>query len=406
MNSRNSRALLWSIIISLLAIALFYAFWPKTVSTDIGKLSKGNLRITIAEEGKTRVHDVYVLSAPVAGYLRRIEAEVGDPVLQLQTVVASIEPIDPAFLDPRTEAQAKAEIDAAYSATEFARANVEQAQAELEFAEAELGRMRNLRNNNSVSQRELDNAQRDYKTRRAALSTSHASLQMRLFELERAKAVLISPANSTSAHGSCECVDILAPIDGRILKVLNQSEGVVAAGTPLVQIGDPKNLEIIVELLSFDAVKTKPGQSVLITNWGCDKPLTGTVTLVEPIGFKKISALGIEEQRVNVIIKIQSDFSEWQRLGHAYQLDVDILISESKDALTVPITALFRDQQKWAIYAVVDGQVEKRHLTIGNMNHYFAEVVSGLAENQAYVLHPNDQIASGVRVSQRTNNSD
>lgn len=401
MNFQRSRALLWIAITTVLIIALSFTFWPKPVITDIAKLSKGDLRITITEEGKTRVHDVYVMSAPVTGYLRRIEAEVGDPVSHSQTVVASIEPIDPAFLDPRTEAQAKAEVDAASSSTEFARANVEQAQAELEFAEAELSRMRELRSNNSVSQRELDNAQRDYKTRRAALSTSQASLQMSLFELERAKAVLMSPAASQLSRGSCECVNILSPIDGRILKVLNKSEGVVAAGTELVQIGDPQNLEIVVELLSFDAVKTKPGQDVLITNWGGDNPLVGKVTLVEPIGFKKISALGIEEQRVNVIVSIQSDFSEWERLGHAYQLDVDILLSESKDVLTVPITALFRDQQKWAIYAVVEGKVEKRHLSLGNMNHFFAEVISGLEENQAYVLHPNDQIANGVRVTQR-----
>lgn len=401
MNFQRSRALLWIAITTVLVIALTFTFWPKPVITDIGKLTKGDLRITITEEGKTRVHDVYVMSAPVTGYLRRIEAEVGDPVSHSQTVVASIEPIDPAFLDPRTEAQAKADVDAASSSTEFARANVEQAQAELEFAEAELSRMRELRSNNSVSQRELDNAQRDYKTRRAALSTSQASLQMSLFELERAKAVLMSPAASQLSRGSCECVNILSPIDGRILKVLNKSEGVVAAGTPLVQIGDPKNLEIVVELLSFDAVKTKPGQSVLITNWGGNEPLVGKVILVEPIGFKKISALGIEEQRVNVIVDIQSDFSEWERLGHAYQLDVDILLSESTDVLIVPITALFRDQQKWAIYAVVDGEVEKRHLELGNMNHFFAEVISGLEENQAFVLHPNDQITNGVRVTQR-----
>jgi HlyD family secretion protein len=229
---------------------------------------------------------------------------------------------------------------------------------------------------------------------------------MRLFELERAKAVLMSPATSPVSHGTCECVNILAPIDGRILKVLTESEGVVAAGTPLVEIGDPKNLEIVVELLSFDAVKTKPGQNVLITNWGGDDPLIGIVSLVEPIGFKKISALGIEEQRVNVIVNIQSDFSEWQRLGHGYQLDVDILLSESKNVLTVPITALFREQQKWAIYAVVDERVEKRHLTLGNMNHFFAEVMSGMEENQAYVLHPNDQIATGIRVTQRVVNKD
>lgn len=406
MNSRHSQILLWSILTSVLIIALLFAFWPRSVITDIAKLNRGDLRISISEEARTRVRDVYILSAPVTGYLRRIEAQVGDPVFHSKTVVASIEPIDPAFLDPRTEAQARVEVEAAKSSTEIARASVEQAQAELEFAQAELVRMRDLRSNNSVSQRELDNAQRDYKTRRAALSTAQASLQMSLFELERAKAVLMSPATSTLNHGTCECVNILAPIDGRILKVLNESEGVVSAGAALVEIGNPKNLEIVVELLSFDAVKTKPGQNVLITNWGGDYSLIGKVSLVEPIGFKKISALGIEEQRVNVIIDLQSDFSEWQRLGHGYQLDVDILLLESKNVLTVPITALFREQKKWAIYAVVDDKVEKRHLTLGNMNHFFAEVVSGLEENETYVLHPNDQIESGIRVLQRAGNAD
>jgi HlyD family secretion protein len=342
----------------------------------------------------------------VAGYLRRIEIEVGDRVYQSDTVVASIEPIDPAFLDPRSEAQAKADVDAANSSTELARASVSQAQAELDFAESELGRMRDLATQNSVSQRELDNALRVFKTRRASLATAQASLQMRLFELERAKAVLMSPATASTQHGQCDCVDIIAPINGRVLKVINESEGVIAAGMPLLEIGDPQNLEVVVELLSFDAVKTQPGQTVYITNWGGQNTLVGKISRVEPIGFEKISALGIEEQRVNVIVSLQSEFSTWQRLGHGYQLDVEIVLSESTDVLKVPITALFREKKQWAIYAVVDGRAQKRQVEIGRINYFDAEILAGLSEDELYVLHPNDQIHTGTRVSQRIMESD
>lgn len=335
MNSRQSRTLLWAGIICIIIIAFIYSFWPRAIVTDIAPLTRGELRISISEEGETRIHDIYVLSAPVAGYLRRIEIEVGDRVYQSDTVVASIEPIDPAFLDPRSEAQAKAEVDAANSSTQLARASVSQAQAELDFAQSELGRMRDLATQNSVSQRELDNAQRAFKTRRASLETAQASLQMRLFELERAKAVLMSPATASMQHGQCDCVDIIAPINGRVLKVINESEGVITAGMPLLEIGDPQNLEVVVELLSFDAVKTQPGQTVYITNWGGKNTLVGKISRVEPIGFEKISALGIEEQRVNVIVSLLSEFSTWQRLGHGYQLDVEIVLSESTDRKSV-----------------------------------------------------------------------
>lgn len=401
MNTRQSRLLFWGIIGAVLILTILYSFWPRAVVSDIGTLSRFDIRVTVSEEAKTRVHDIYVLSAPVTGYIRRIESEVGDPVVLSETVVAKIEPIDPAFLDPRTEAQARADIEAANSSTKLAKETVNQAEAELEFALSELNRMRELRRSNSVSERDIDNAQRAYKTNRAALGTAQANLQMRLFELERAKAQLLSPAVTIAKHGDCQCVDILAPITGRILKVLNKSEGVVSAGTPLVEIGDPQDLEIVVELLSFDAVKVQPGQDVIITNWGGERDLMGVVKHVEPIGFKKVSALGIEEQRVNVLVDFRNDKAQWSRLGHGYQLDVDIVLSESNDVLAIPITALFREQQKWAVYAVVENRVEKRFVELGVQNHLHAQITKGLREGEGYILHPNDQIQEGVKVVQQ-----
>ncbi|MFT5940155.1 MAG: HlyD family secretion protein [Paraglaciecola sp.] len=401
MQAINSRRILWTIIGTLLLIVLLYLFWPRGVIVDMAQVKKSTLQVTIADEAKTRVHDTYVLSAPITGYLRRIELEVGDPVLRSSTTVAQIEPIDPAFLDPRSEAQAKADIQAADSGKSLAKAQVSQAQAELDFALSEVQRMGKLRANNSVSARELDNAERAYKYQRAALATAQAALQMRNYELERVQALLLSPTATQKNHGQCQCLNIIAPINGHILKILSKSAGVVTAGTPLVEIGDPQDLEIVVELLSFDAVKVQPGQKVAIDNWGGTTPLTGVVSSIEPIGFLKVSALGIEEQRVNVIVAVQSDPALWQRLGHGYQVDVKILLWEGTNLLTVPITALFRDQQHWAVFLANNNVVEKRRVQIGRKNAFAAQIISGLNEGDWFVLYPNDQIADGVRITSR-----
>ena len=401
MNTRYSRVLLWATIGLVVLIVIGFTFTPNTVLTDIGKIEKNDLRITITEEGKTRIHDTYIVSSPVTGHLRRVNADVGDAVTLSETIIASIEPIDPAFLDPRTEAQAKADVEAAVSSKQLAQARVDQVEAELEFALGERNRMRELRINNSVSQRELDAAERVYKTTRAELATAQAALQMRVFEHERAKAQLLSPATTQVARTECECVNITAPIDGKVLKILNKSEGVVQAGTPLVEVGDPRQLEIVVELLSFDAVKVEVGQDVTISNWGGDYPLVGKVSQIEPVGFKKISALGIEEQRVNVIVSFTSDYELRSRLGHGYQVDVDVILNESNDVLTVPISALFREQDDWAVYAVVNGVVEKRTVELGQRNNFHAELLAGLNEGDSFVVHPNEQTVEGVKVEQR-----
>ncbi len=395
------RFALWGLLGALLCVAIAFAFRPQPVVVDAVNASRGSLIVTVGDEGQTRVHDVYVLSAPVAGRMRRIALHAGDPVIAFETVIAEIEPIDPAFLDPRSEAQARSDVQAADSAAALARAEVDQAHAELEFARREYDRAQRLFQDKTISQQGLDAAERDYRTRRAAHATAIARLQMRIFERDRARAALLSPTETQTGHGTCDCVSIQAPVTGRILRILQRSEGVVAAAAPLVEIGDPRDLEIVVDLLSVDAVKVQPGQRVIIERWGGATPLAGQVRTVEPFGFTKVSALGIEEQRVNVIIDLTSPAAQWERLAHGYQVDARIVLSEQSNVLKLPLLALFRDGGHWAVFVNVDGRAELRHVGIGAKNQFEAEVTSGLEAGERVVLHPSDRVAPGVRIAER-----
>jgi HlyD family secretion protein len=333
--------------------------------------------------------------------MRRIELRAGDAVDAVDTIVAAIEPIDPEFLDPRSEAQARADVRAAESAEVLARAEVEQAQAELDFAEQELERARELMRQMMISQRELDEAERAHRTRHAALNTARAGHEMRLFQLERARAELVSPVDTEGGRDVCECIALRSPVTGRILRVLQESEGVVSAGAPLVEIGDPRELEIVVDLLSADAVKVEAGQRVIIESWGGDEPLEGRVRLVEPFGFTKVSALGIEEQRVNVVIDLVSPMEEWSRLAHGYQVDARVVLSEAQAVLKLPLTALFRDGDSWAVFVDSGGRAELRRIEIGRRNSVAAEIVAGLEEGERVVLHPSDRVVDGARIAAR-----
>jgi HlyD family secretion protein len=399
---RSRRLVFWGVPIAIVVLGLVFAFRPRTVIVDMVTVDRGELVITVNDEGETRVHDVYVVSAPVAGHMRRINLHAGDPVVALETIVAEIQPIDPAFLDPRSEAQAQADVQAAESAKALAEAEVEQARAELEFAEREHERANTLIKDGTISQRDLDAAERNRRTRTAVLATAIAALDVRSYELERARAALVSPAQTTVDSQGCACISIRTPVDGRVLRILQQSEAVVAAGEPLIEIGNPRNLEIVVDLLSADAVKVEPGQRVIIERWGGDGPLTGRVRLVEPFGFTKISALGIEEQRVNVIIDLTSDESKWQRLAHGYQVDVRIVLWEADDTLILPLLALFRDGSDWSVFVESDGRAELRKVEIGRRNSLDAEVLGGLDAGERVVLHPSDRVSVGVRIAERS----
>jgi HlyD family secretion protein len=359
------------------------------------------MEVTADEEGETRVHDVFVLSAPVAGRLRRIDAHVGDPVLADETVLARIEPADPTFLDPRTEAQARAARQAAVSALTLAKARVEEARAEFEYADAEFHRARELIAKGTISVRDAEAAERAYKARRAALSTAQAAVQMRTYELQQAEALLISPAQSRTRTDECDCVDVTAPVSGQVLQIVNPSERIVTAGEALVEIGDPGDLEIVVDFLSADAVQIEPGQRVIIERWGGESALVGHVRRIEPFGFRKTSALGIEEQRVNVIVDFTSPRNEWSRLGHGYQVDVRVVLWEQDAVLAIPLTALFRDDQRWAVFVDDDGRAALREVVVGHRNGMVAEIVSGLARGDRVVLHPSNRVIDGVRITGR-----
>jgi HlyD family secretion protein len=367
---------------------------------DLVDVQPGRLVVTLDEEGETRVHDVYTLSAPVSGRVQRINWLVGDPVTANETVLAQIEPGDPSFLDPRSEAQARAAIQAAEAARDLAAAAVKDAQAQYEFARAEYARMQELVKEGSVSKRDLDSAERDYKARHAGLDTSRAALQVRNYELEVARAQLVSPLETQGPKEVCDCIPITAPVSGRILQITDRSERVVREGDVLMKIGDPKDLEIVVDYLSMDAVKIEAGQRVIIDNWGGAQPLEGRVRLVEPFGFLKISALGIEEQRVNVIVDFVGK-EGWERLGHGYQVETRVVLWDSDDVLAVPLTALFRDGEQWAMFVEEGGRAVLRHVEVGQKNGVFAEIREGIEAGETVVLHPSDRVSDGVRIASR-----
>lgn len=390
-------------LVVLAAIALAggftWAMWPKPVAVDLVEVTRGPLLVTVDEEGKTRIKDVYAVSAPITGKVLRLSHDPGDLVRKDATVVAVMEPMAPSFLDARAMRELEALVAAAKASVTLAEAEVRQAQSEVEFAEAELVRAQTLLRTKAVSERALEKAQLDAATRRAALARAKSNLEVRKQELESTQARQIGPEDAWKGEvpAGC-CVQVRAPASGRILRLLQQSENVVVAGTPLVEIGDPANLEIVVDLLSADAVRVREGAIATVEGWG-GPPLAARVTRVEPAGFTKVSALGIEEQRVRTILKLQDANDISARLGHEFRVFVKIHAYEAGDALRAPISALFRKGEQWAVYTVEDGRARATPVDIGQRNSNFAEVTRGLTEGMTVVLHPSDRVADGVRLT-------
>ncbi len=403
MGLTGRRVLIWGVLGALLVAGLAFAFWPQPVPVDLGEVTRGPLRVTVDEEGRTRVKDVYVVSAPLAGRMFRIEAKVGDAVSAGETVLATIEPTQPTFLDVRSRTEAEAAVKAAEAAKTLADAELARARAELDFARADYERAKTLAARDTISQRALDRAELELKTRQAALATAQAAVRVKTFELSTARAALITPDRERTPGAAVRpgWVDVRAPVSGRILRVFRESEGVVAAAEPLIEIGDPGALEIEVDLLSTDAVKVEEGAEVIIEDWGGAFTLQGRVRRVEPYGFTKISALGIEEQRVNVIIDFTDPPQKWQRLGHGYRVETRIVVWEAAEVLKIPLSALFRDGDAWAVFVAAQGRARMRHVAIGQSNRRAAQVKDGLAEGERVVLHPSDRVQDGGRIVAR-----
>lgn len=385
----------------LLAAAMVWLFRPQAVAVDLAVVERGPLQVTVSDEGEARVRDVFVVSAPVPGLMRRVELEAGDHVKANETVIARLEPSVPLFLDERSAAEARAGVDAAAAARKFAEAQVRRVEAESEFAQSELRRLRSLATLQSISQNDLDAAERRAKTATAAVAEAAANVKMRESEYRQARARLLNPGKTKSAAKDCDCVLVYSPISGTVLRVRLESEGIVAAGAAILEIGDPQNLEIQVDLLSEEAVGIRPGQRAVIEAWGGPADLQAVVRRVEPYGFTKVSALGIEEQRVNVRIDLTEPRERWRRLGHGYRVEPHIVLWESRDVLRVPISALFRDHEVWAVFVEQQGKARLRRVQLGRENGMHAQILGGLETGERIVIHPNDRIEDGVRIVAR-----
>ncbi len=394
------RIALGAVVLAIVA-AFAWALWPRPVPVEVAEITRGLLRVTVDDEGKTRVKDVYTVSAPTTGRVLRIVLEPGDPVNRNDTTVAVIQPTVPSFLDVRDRLQIEAQIKAAQAAVGLAEAELRQATAELEFAERELERARSLESRGVVAERTAERAQLDVDTRKAGVARSRANLAVRQRELDQARARRIGPENAPSwEHPEDCCVEVRAPVSGRVLNVIQRSEQVVVAGAPLVEIGAPDDLEVVVELLSTAAVQVRVGAHATIEGWG-GAPLTATVTRIEPSGFTKVSALGIEEQRVRTVLAFKASLEGRSGLGHDYRVTARITVYEVPEALRVPQGALFRRGEQWAVFVVRDGRAEVAELEIGQRNPSYAEALEGLQEGDRVILHPSDRVAEGVRVELR-----
>lgn len=392
------------IMAGLVALAILagvaFALWPKPVAVDMATIGTGPLEIFVEDEGVTRIRDVYTVSSPIAGKVLRSPREVGDEVIADKTLVAVVEPTDPNLLDIRTQRVNEAAVEAASAAVTHAESQVRHAESQLEFARSDLRRATALTAGLTISERAIDKARLEVASAESAVASAKATLEVRRRELESAKANLIQRAEEQPRSEGC-CIQLRAPVSGRVLKIDTESEQVVPAGKPLIEIGDPSNLEIVVNLLSRDAVRVEPDATGWVDSWGGPTPLKARVVRVNPTAFTKVSALGIEEQRVETILDFTDPPERWQRLGHEFRVIVRISVWRRDDVVQVPLGALFRQGAQWAVYVFDDGRALLRNIEIGERNLESAQVLSGLKPGDRVILHPSDQIRPDVAVTER-----
>jgi HlyD family secretion protein len=378
---------------------LVWGFWPQPVMVETVTALRAPLAVMIEEEGRTRVIDRYVVSAPVDGVACRVQLEVGDPVQQGQLLL-SITPLASQVLDPRSRAQARARVAAAESALRAAREQAQAAIAEQEYNAIELERLRPLMQQGLIAREIFDRAQTATRTSTAARRSADFNVEVATYELEAARTTLQYSAASAN-EAPAERVPVRAPIDGRILKVQHECEGAVRTGDPLLEVGDPAALEVEVDVLSADAVRIKPGMHVLFDRWGGDQPLQGRVRNIEPVGFTKISALGVEEQRVLVISDFTSPHEQWQRLGDGYRVEAQFVLWQEDDVLQVPASSLFRYQQGWAVFVAEGNRAIRREIELGQRNGIGAQILAGVESGERVIIHPSDAVEDGISIKQR-----
>jgi HlyD family secretion protein len=399
----------WTAAALVVVAAVFWLAWPVPVGVDLATVMRGPMEVTADDDGKTRVRHVYTVSAPIGGKVLRISypmgkqgssLHVGDQVTANETVVALMQPTPPSFLDVRSHDQLEAEVVAADASIQQQEAEVRRLEAALEFSRTEFQRAQALARTQTISTQAFDKAKFEVASNEAALASARAQLDFRRNMRVSLAARLIDPTNAAPPKDPACCVRVLAPASGRVLKIVQDSEAVVQPGAPLVDIGDPNDLEVVADLLSTDAVQLKKGAPVRIDGWG-GPALGGKIVRVDPAGFLKVSALGIEEQRVRVTVDFTDPPELLSQLGHDYRVIVHATIWSADDVLTVPVSALFRKGEDWAIFAVENGLARSTLVKIGHRNNRLAEVLSGVAPETRVILHPSDRISEGAKVVSR-----
>ncbi|MCP1750928.1 efflux RND transporter periplasmic adaptor subunit [Bradyrhizobium elkanii] len=409
MPASGTKRIIGVVVVGLIAAGLIWFAWPRPLPVDLATVVKGPIEVTADDDGKTHVRHVYTVSAPIAGKVLRIShptgehgpsLHVGDEVVANQTVVALMQPTLPGFIDVRSRDQLQAEVLAADAAIQQQEAEVKRIEAALDFSKTEFQRAQTLLRTQSTSAQAFDKAKFEVATSEANLASAKAQVEMRRAVRTSLAVRLMDPANATSSAEPTCCIRVLAPASGRVLAIIQDSEATVLPGTRLVDIGNPLDLEIVADLLSTDAVQIKVGAPVRIDGWG-GQPIKGKVVRVDPAGFLKVSALGIEEQRVRVTIDFVDPPEVWSKLGHDYRVIVHVTTWSASEALTIPVSALFRNGDQWAVFANENGRARRIPVEIGHRNNRLAEVVSGISAGDRVVLHPSDRIADGSRIVQR-----
>lgn len=388
------RQIAFAVLVVAIGWGVYAGFRPQPVVVDLGSAVRAPMRVAIEQEGRTRVVDRYVVAAPVGGYARRITLDVGDAVAAGAPLV-ELEPQRSEVLDARRRAEAEARVAAALANTRAVEQRMKAAEAGAELARKELRRVRTLGAAGHVSAEAEDRAAAEDERAASELRSARFSVATARHELEAARTAL----GYAAAGGSGDPLVVRSPVAGQVLRIPRKSEGAVAEGQPLLEIGDPRALEVEVDVLSADAVRIRAGTRVVFERWGGDGTLEGQVRLIEPSGFTKISALGVEEQRVWVIVDFTSPPEQWQRLGDAYRVEASFVLWEEADVLQIPASALFRDGDGWAAFVVEGGRALRRRVEIGQRTGLAAQVLSGIREGERVIVHPDDRLREGVKVS-------
>jgi HlyD family secretion protein len=389
---RTARQGLLVLFVVAVAVAVVLALRPRPVPVDAAVAARGTLVVAIEETGVARVKDRYVISAPVTGTISRQLLEPGDAVAERQ-VIAELAPVRSPLLDARTRSEAQARISAAESALGQAEAQQARAKVARDQAQEELARARALATGGSLAGQELERADFEARMRGEEVASAAFAVKVAAEQVRVARATLGGEGPAHAGH-----VDVLAPVSGRVLRVLQKSEGVVMAGTPLLEVGNPEVLELVIDLLTTDAVRVAPGTPVTIQGWGGDRPLAARVRKVEPSAFTKLSALGVEEQRVNVIAALTEPRERWAALGDGFRIEGRLVLWRGEDVLTIPLGAAFRHGDGWAVFRVESGRARLTPVRIGHRGETEVEVLGGLEPGALVAVHPGDRVNDEARV--------